>query len=272
MKPIKSYQQFVNESKGTRLIDTILDALEPTILKMVNEVETWFIKKFERPFSDFDREMTQLQVIADLVKSIESYTEPTDILISITPSTSRKGNIEIYAQIQRGTEIFNLTTEAIIAGGYNIQRAHYRYLTSTKLPRTGRSEVSKEYTEKIKKMTKAEKINFDIENLERDIERIKEKLAENSPKTDAQIEQELINAKYWAFTDSPTWAELIKRDAAKNYNNSEEEYNASVEKNKADGIGFWKTQNIQWPTNRWKSLEKEVIKLKGKLELITASI
>lgn len=272
MKPIKSYQQFVNESKSTGLIYTILDALEPTILKMVNEVEAWFIKKFERPFSDFDREMTHLQVIADLVKSIEYYTEPTDTLLSITPSTSRKGNIEISAQIQRGTETYSLKTEAIIAGGYNIQRAHYRYLTSTKLPRTGRSEISKEYTEKIKKMTKAEKLNFDIENMERDIARVKEKLAKHIPMTDAQIEQELIDAQYWAYKDNPSWAELVKRDAAKNYNNSEEEYNASIAKNKAGGIEFWKTQNIQWPTTRLKSLEKDVIKLKGKLEVITASI
>jgi hypothetical protein len=272
MKPIKSYQQFVNESKSTGLIHTILDALEPTVLKMVNEVEAWFIKKFERPFSDFDREMTKLQVIADLVKSIEYYTEPTDKLLSITPSTSRKGNIEISAQIQRGTETFGLSTEAIVAGGYNIQRAHYRYITSTKLPRTGRSEISKEYTEKIKKMTKAEKLNYEIENLERDITRTKEKLAKNSPMTDAQIEQELIDAKYWAFTNNPSWEQIIKNDAAKNYNNSEEEYNASIAKNKASGIDFWKTQNIQWPTTRLKSLEKDVIKLKGKLEVITASI
>lgn len=271
MKPLKSYQQFVNESKSIGLIYDILAALEPTILKMVNEVETWFVKKFERPFSEFDREMTRLGVIADLVKSIEYYTEPTDKLISITPSTSRKGNIEISAQIQRGTETYALSTEAIIAGGYNIQRAHYRYLTNTKLPRTGRSEISKEYTEKIKKMTKAEKLNFDIENLERDITRVKAGLAENSPKTDAQIEQELIDAQYWAYKN-PTWQEIIKNGAAKNYNNSEEEYNASVAKNKAHAIDFWKTQNIQWPTTRLKSLEKEVAKLKVKLEQITASL
>jgi hypothetical protein len=272
MKAIKSYQQFVNEARQTGLIYTILDALEPTVLTMVNEVEAWFIKKFERPFSDFDREMTRLQVIADLVKSIEYYTEPTDTLISITPSTSRKGNIEIFAQIQRETETYNLRTEAIIAGGYNIQKAHYRYLTSTKLPRTGRSEISKEYTEKIKKMTKAEKLNYEIENLERDITRVKKRLAENSPMTDAQIEQELIDTQYHAYRDKPTWAELIKRDAAKNYNNSEEEYNAEIAKNKAGGIKYWKYENIIEPTNRLKYLEKEIIKLKGKLEQVIASI
>ena len=120
-------------------------------------------------------------------------------------------------------------------------------------------------------MTKAEKLNFDIENLERDITRVKAGLAENGPKTDAQIEQELIDAQYWAYKN-PTWKEIIKNGAAKNYNNSEEEYDASVAKNKAHAIDFWKTQNIEWPTTRLKSLEKEVAKLKVKLEQITASL
>ena len=117
-------------------------------------------------------------------------------------------------------------------------------------------------------MTKAEKLNFDIENLERDITRVKEKLAKHVPMTDAQIEQELIDAQYWAYKANPTWDELVKRDAAKNYNNSEEEYNASVAKNKADAIEFWKTQNIQWPTNRLKALEKAVAKERAKLAAI----
>ena len=271
MKPLKSYQQFVNESKSTGLIYDILGALEPTILKMVNEVETWFVKKFQRPFSDFDREMTRLGVIADLVKSIEYYTEPTDKLISITPSTSRKGNIEISAQIQRGTETYALSTEAIIAGGYNIQRAHYRYLTNTKLPRTGRSEISKEYTEKIKKMTKAEKLNFDIENLERDINRVKAGLAENSPKTDAQIAEILKDSGHYSH-NQPDWAEIVRRGVPQNFNNSEAEYLASVEKTKQNGLEFWKAQNIEWPTTRLKSLEKELAKLKVKLEQITSSL
>ena len=270
MKAIKSYQQFLNESKSTGLIYTILDALEPTILSMVNEVEAWFVKKFERPFSDFDREMTKLQVIADLVKSIEYYTEPTDKLLSITPSTSRKGNIEISAQIQRGTETYGLSTEAIVAGGYNIQRAHYRYITSTKLPRTGRSEISKEYSDKIKRMSKAEKLNAEIKQYEARVTMAREDLAINSKLTDNEIIQTLKDKNDWY--EWPTWSEIIKRDAAKNYNNDEAYYNQNMIDSIAKKIESWKNINIAWKEKSIVDLTKEITKLQNKLEVITASI
>ena len=268
MKKLKSYKQFLNESKQDNIVNVILDALEPTIVEMVNETEAWFSVKFKQEFTDFDREMTRLNLIFDMVKAIESYTKPTDQLLSMNVRKSVKGNIQIDAQIQRDRETYSFSTEAIYAGGHNIQRLHYRYITKTSIPKTGASVISKEYSNKIKKMTKAEKLNFDIENLERDITRVKEKLAKHVPMTDAQIEQELIDAQYWAYKANPTWDELVKRDAAKNYNNSEEEYNASVAKNKADGIEFWKTQNIQWPTNRLKALEKALAKERAKLAAI----
>jgi len=264
MRHVKLFEQFILEYKTSGLIQTILDQIEPTIQEMVNEVEVWFIKNFKTPFSDFDKEMTRLHVIADMVKSIEAYTEPTDQLISISPSRSRKGSIEIVAQIQRDGTAYRMSTEAIVAGGYNIQRAHYRYLTNTNLPKTGNSEATKAYALEIKRMSKAEKINREIMALERDIERAKAKVAENSPKSDADIAQILKDEGHYSY-NNPSWEQIIKNDAAKNFNNSEEEYNASVAKSKASGIDFWKTQNIKWPSDRVKSLEKVLAKEKTKL-------
>jgi len=68
--------------------------------------------------------------------------------------------------------------------------------------------------------------------------------------------------------NNPSWEQIIKNGAAKNFNNSEEEYLASVAKYQRDGIDFWKTQNIQWPTTRLKSLEKELAKQRAKLAAI----
>jgi hypothetical protein len=263
---LKSYSQYLFESRGG-LVQTILDASEDTISKMVAQSETFFIKEFKRPFSKFDLEMTRLYIIADMVKSIEGYTQPTDKLVTLHTGTSRKGNLEISAQIEREGQVYRLSTEAIIAGGYNIQRAHYRYLTNTNLPRTGRSELTKLYTAEIKKMTKAEKINTEIQALERDIERSKKIVAENSPLTDEQIIQILKDANEYAF-NMPSWEQIIKNGAAKNYNNSEEEYNASTAKYQASKIDFWKTQNIKWPSDRIKSLEKSLAKERAKLEAL----
>ena len=262
---LKSYPTFVLESMNNALIETILTSIEDTILKMVAQSETLFIKQFNRPFSEFDREMTRLYIISDMVKSIEKYTQPSDTLVTLNTATSRKGNVEISAQIQRDGNVYYLNTEAIVAGGYNIQRAHYRYLVSTSLPKTNNSELTKAYTEKIKKMTKAEKLNNEIQNLEKDIENTKQKIAENSPKTDAEIAQILKDD--YAF-NMPSWQQIIKNGAAKNYNNSEEEYNASVAKYQADKIDFWKTQNIKWPSDRLKNLEKSLIKERAKLNAL----
>jgi transcriptional regulator with XRE-family HTH domain len=264
---IKLFEEFIAESKADSLVNKILDNLEPTILEMVNETEKYYKEKYKMDFTDYERELTRLSVIYDMIRSIEMYTQPTDMLISVNPSRSRKGNIEISCKIQRGGEDYNLETEAIIAGGYNIQRAHYRYLTKTNLPKTGRSEAAAEYLAKIKGLSKAEKISTEIKALERDIERVDAKLAEYTGITDAQIAKILKDSKHYSY-NNPSWEQIIKNNAAKNYNNSEEEYNASVEKNKASGIDFWKTQNIKWPTDRRKSLEKELAKQRTKLAAI----
>jgi hypothetical protein len=158
-----------------------------------------------------------------------------------------------------------LSTEAIVAGGYNIQRAHYRYLTKTNLPKTGQSAVAQSYAAEIKKLTKVEKLNYEISNFERDIEKIDSKLPANSSLTDAQIAQILKDEGHYSH-NNPSWEQIIKNGAAKNYNNSEEEYNAAVAGYQADGINFWKTQNVEWPTKRRKSLEKEIAKLRTKVE------
>ena len=265
MKQVKLFEQFILEYKTSGLIQTMLDQIEPTIQEMVNEVEVWFVKKFERPFSKFDKEMTRLHIIADMVKAVEAYTEPTDQLISISPSRSRKGSIEIVAQIQRDGTAYRMSTEAIVAGGYNIQRAHYRYLTNTNLPKTGNSDATKAYAAEIKRMSKAERINTEIMALERDIERTKAQIEENGPKNDSEI-AEILKDDY-AF-NMPSWEQIIKNDAAKNYNNSEEEYKASMAKYQAGKIDFWKTQNVKWPTDRLKSLEKALTKEKAKLAAI----
>lgn len=265
MNRFKTYGQFINESKENNIVNVILDALEPTIVEMIAATEKWFVEKFKQEFSDFDREMVRLNLIFDMVKSVETYTQPTDSLLSLNVSKSAKGNIEISAQIQRDGVTYNFNTEAIYAGGHNIQRLHYRYIVKTNIPKTGASQLSKEYSDKIKKMTKAEKLNNEIHYFERDIKKIDANFAEIGNITDEQIAKILKDAGHYSH-NNPSWEQIIKNGAAKNYNNSEAEYMARVEQNKKDGIEFWRTQNIEWPMKRRKSLEKEINKLQAKLD------
>ena len=264
MKNLKSYEQFLNESKQDNIVNVILDALEPTILEMVNETEAWYEAKFKRDFTDFDRQMTRLNLIFDMVKAVENYTQPTDSLLSINVITSVKGNIEITAQIQRGVDTYSFSTEAIYAGGHNIQRLHYRYITRTNIPKTGASTISKEYSDKIKRMSKAEKLNAEIKQYEARVAKAQEDLAINSKLTDDEIVQTLKDSKDWY--EWPTWAEIVKRDAAKNYNNDEAYYNQEMEGGIADSIKSWKRTNITWKEQSVVAWTKEITKLQNKLE------
>jgi len=266
MSKFKTYNQFVNESKQNNIVNVILDSLEPTITEMVAATEKWFIETFEQEFTKYDRELARLNLIFDMIKAVETYTQPTDSLISLNVSKSAKGNIEISAQLQRDGEAYNFVTEAIYAGGHNIQRLHYRYIVKTDIPKTGASEISKEYSEKIKKMSKLEKLNKEILDYGLRIKRATEDAESNSKLSDAQIIQTLRDNPRETWYEWPSWEEIVKRDAAKNYKNSEEYYNAEREKGIADRIASWKQMNIEWKKKTILDYQKTIKKLQAKLD------
>ena len=262
MKKLKSYNQFLNESKQDNIINVILTALEPTIIEMVTATETWFVEKFEQEFTKYDREMARLNLTYDLVKSIEKFLLPTDSLISMNISKSAKGNIQIDAQIQRGETTYSFATEAIYAGGHNIQRLHYRYIVKTKIPGTSGSEITKEYTDKIKKMSKLDKLNREINSYEIRIKNAEEKIEVNSKVTDDEILKILKSKEDWHET--PTWEEIVRRDAAKNYNNDEAYYYQEQERYLNSRIEHWKYLNVNsnksWLVGATKELKKLIAK------------
>lgn len=266
MSKIKSYDRFLNESTAINIVDTILDALEPTIIKMLSQAETAYIKQFGREFTKYDREITRLTLVYDMVKSIESYTMPSDFLLSINANMSAKGNIQIDAQIQRDEITYDFSTEVIYAGGYNIQRLHYRYITKTSIPKTNSKAVTQEYGEKIKKLSKLEKLNQEIESYEVKIKRATEDAEANSKLTDAEIIQTIKDNPRDSWYEWPTWDEIVKRDAAKNYNNDEAYYNAERENGIARKIASWKDMNITWKKKVVLDYQKTIKKLQAKLD------
>lgn len=279
MAHIKLYEEFVFES-SRNIIDEILTRIEPTLQEMVANVKAAYEKNSLKDASGnillqwtpYDDKMTRLNLTFDLVKAVEKYTKPTDVLVMAEPRRSRKGNIEIYCKIERDGIAYDFNTEVIYAGGYNIQRLHYRYITSTKLPRTDNSEVTKVYQEKIKKLSKSEKLNKELEMLEQRIIQHSEGLEKNKKLTDDQIldvikkDPRSESAYVW-----PTWEEIIKRDAARNYNNDEAEYEAAKAESTRRKIESWKTQNIWWKEQTIKSSRAEIVKINKKLQQIVDS-
>lgn len=262
MKRFKTFGQFINESKQENIVNVILDSLEPTIVEMLAATEKWFVETFKQEFTKYDREMARINLTYDMVKSIETYTQPTDVLISMNVRRSVKGNIQIDAQIQRGETTYNFSTEAIYAGGHNIQRLHYRYIVKTNLPKTGASEITKEYSEKIKKMSKLEKLNKEIESYQVRIERTKEKIEVNSKLNDDEI-LDVLNSRE-DYSKWPTWEEIVRRGADVNYNNDENVYNQEREKSIQSRIKLWKDMNVNSQKRYLVDYQKSVNKLIAK--------
>ena len=250
------------------IINVILDELEPTILDMVAEMEARYEEQTKRKFTDFDREMSRLGITSDMVKAIERYTSPTDTLLSMEVSTSVKGNLEIIAEIKRDGVTYHFSTEAIYAGGHNIQRLHYRYITRTNIPRTGASTITKVYSEKVKRMTKMERLNKDLQQYKDRVAKSEEEVIINSKLTDDEITQVGLEKDKWM--EWPTWEEIIRRDAAKNYNNDEAEYNQKMKDSIAYNIDRWKHQNITWKKHNISQLNKEIGRLEKKLSALGA--
>jgi hypothetical protein len=257
MNKFKTYGQFLNESNQDNIVNVILDALEPTLVEMLAATEKWFVETFKQEYTKYDREYDRINLTYDMVKSIEMYTQPTDSLLSMNIRKSVKGNIQIDAQIQRGETTYSFQTEAIYAGGHNIQRLHYRYIVKTSLPKTGANEIAKEYADKIKKMSKLEQINKEINSYEIRIKIEQEKLEVNSKLTDDELKAK--STYVW-----PTWKEIVKRDAAKNYNNDEASYYQEQERSIQAQIDSWKRINViskqQWLVSVNKSLQKLIAK------------
>lgn len=257
-----TYDQFILESNKDNLVNIILQSLEQTLTSMVDRIESSAIAKGDKHFSNWQKEIVKLNLTYDLVKSIETYTLPTDTLISFSSYTSVKGNIEINAKIGRGEDTFYLTTEAIYAGGYNIQKLHYRYITKTNLPRTKSDTVAKIYAEKIKKMTKLQKLNLEIEQNLKAIELDDKEILKNSALTDDQILEILVkDDKYRTLTK--TWDEIPSDAPAKEW--GKEKWEEHQKSYIADSITHWKTVHIKWNKNHKEAMLKNNEKLQQKL-------
>ena len=153
--------------------------------------------------------------------------------------------IEISAGIEReGTKYF-FVTEAITAGGYNIQRFHYRYIVKSKMPRVY-GDLASEYVAEQKKMKTIDRLENELKGL---TNRLEEKQNEFNTYS-AMNREELI--------------EVMKEDKM---------YGWRYEAWKRDGdeefleqsIKELKNWHIEWPKRDIKNLTKQIAKLEVKI-------
>ena len=88
----------------------------------------------------------------------------------------------------------------------------------------------------------------------------------NSTLSDEEIIEIIKKNPNGNWYEWPSWEEIVKRDAAKNYNNDEAVYNKQKNDSIKSTIDSWKKINIEFKKKNNISIQKQVDKLKTKLQ------
>ena len=235
MKPIKEEILLQLEKPINDLTAEIIESEKKIYLKKTGK-ELNITPHFEK--------MIRLSLVIDLMKALQNYILPTDKLTGFNWYGGPKG-IEISAGIEReGTKYF-FVTEAITAGGYNIQRFHYRYIVKSKMPRVY-GDLASEYVAEQKKMKTIDRLENELKGL---TNRLEEKQNEFNTYS-AMNREELIEA--------------MKDDKMYGWRYEAWEKRGDVEVLE-EGIQSMKTWHIEWPKRDIKNLTKQIAKLEVKI-------
>jgi hypothetical protein len=234
----------------TPIKETILLQLEKPMnditARIIESEKKEYLKKTgkEMNVTPWMEKMIRLSLVIDLMKALQNYVLPTDELEEMGWYEGPKG-LEIHARINRNGEKHYFLTEAITAGGYNIQRLHYRYLTKTKMPRVF-GNLAAEYVEEQKKMNKIERLENELKGL---TNRLEEKQNEFNTYS-AMNREELMEA--------------MKEDKMFAWRYEAWENRGDVEVLE-EGIQSMKNWHIDWPKRDIKNLTKQIAKLEVKI-------
>ena len=250
--------------------EEILHQLEKPISDLTAEIieseKKIYLKKMgkELNVTPWMEKMIRLGLVIDLMKALQNYILPTDTLIDMDWYGGAKG-IEISAGIERDGVRYHFLTEAITAGGYNIQRFHYRYIVKSKMPRVN-GGLATEYQNKYKALNKIEKLEKEIENLQTQITKYQQRIDELTPMSKEELIVELgkHNLLGWRVKNGYKWENIDKTV----YKGTKEDWEAEQQKLIEDGV----TEMLNWDVNRpkryIKDFEKKIVKLQAKIEAL----
>jgi hypothetical protein len=255
-------------------LDVILEEIKPFQEKLTQKyIENMAQQHPDIVLTSWDIEMYRLSLVMGLVKAVGNYLEDTDVVKNI--KTSELGDsIVISCIIERNGTDHKFSTEAILAGGYNIQQLHYRYLVHTKLPHKHTNTAYNNLNEQYKKLTKAQKIKLEISHIEKKIERYKkaiEEAKENQLLTDSEIEAlDRKSNDSWRMVDT-TWETIIERGADQNFDFDKSKFEKSREEYRQTLIKHWKYRKATPATYEisLKAEQKNIEKLNKKLTELT---
>ena len=254
----------------TPIKEEILKQLEKPIndltARIIESEKAIYLKKVGRELNvtPWMEEMIRLSLVIDLMKALQNYILPTDELVDMNWYGGAKG-IEISAGIERDGVRYHFLTEAITAGGYNIQRFHYRYIVKSKMPRVN-GGLATEYQNKYKTLNKIEKLEKEIENLQTQITNYQQRIDELAPMSKEELIVELgkHNLLGWRVKRDYKWENIDKTY----YKGTKEEWEAEQQKLIEDGVTEMLRWDVERPKRYIKDFEKKIVKLQAKIEAL----
>ena len=237
-------------------------------LQIIESEKQAYLKKMgkELNITPWMEKMIRLSLVIDLMKALQNYILPTDELVGLNWYGGPKG-IEISAGIEREGVRYHFLTEAITAGGYNIQRFHYRYIVKSKMPRVS-GGLATEYQNEYKKLSKIEKLEKEIENLQNQINEYQTRIDYLAPMTHNELVVELANHSMYGWRVRDTKWEDVDKEY---YAGTKEEWEADNQKLIEEGIKDMLNWDVTWKKKYIKDFEKKIVKLQDKIKSLTIS-
>ena len=249
--PIKEQILLQLEKPINDLTAQIIESEKQAYLKKVGK---------ELNITPWMEEMIRLSLVIDLMKALQNYILPTDKLITMNWYGGAKG-IEISADIERDGANHHFLTEAITAGGYNIQRFHYRYIVKSKMPRVN-GGLATEYQNQYKKLSKIEKLEKEIENFQNRINEYQARIDELTPMSEEELIVELGKHHMYAWRVNTTKWEDVDKEW---YEGTKEEWEADNQKLIENGMISMIEWDVKRPKRYIKDFEKKILKLQAKI-------
>lgn len=258
---------------SNKIKDAILNELEVPMNqiaeRIINQEKALFLKKTgkEMIISKWAEEMIRLSLVIDLMKTLQNYVKPTDELENMKWCEGGKG-IEISANILREGVSYNFFTEAIYAGGYNIQRLHLRYITKTKMPRII-SDLAKEYQEKYKNLNKIEKLEKEIESYQLRIAKYQTRIDYLAPMNHEELVVELGKhpSLGWRVNKKYKWEDIDQTY----YKKGKEEWEMEQQQLISEGVISMIEREVNQPKRYIQDYKKNIVKMTIKIDNLTIS-